>query len=55
MTETSKWERLFPKTAALWRSPRPREDRKLSTEQWVGLMIFLGAALALLYAGWTLP
>jgi hypothetical protein len=55
MTETTKWQRLFPKSTALWRAPRPREDHRLSTEEWAGLMMFLGAVLGLLYARWTLP
>jgi hypothetical protein len=35
--------------------PRTREDGGLGTEGWLGLMIFLGIALGLVYARLTLP
>jgi hypothetical protein len=53
--ERTKWQRHFPKSAALWREPRAREDCSLGAEGWLGLMVFLGVALGLLYAHWNLP
>ena len=54
-TEDTIWQRLLPKSTALWRQPRTREDRGLGAEGWLGLMIFLGIVLGLVYARLTLP
>jgi hypothetical protein len=54
-SDSTVWSRLFPRSTAMWRSPRPREERGLGTEGWLGVMVFLGIALGLLYARITLP
>jgi hypothetical protein len=49
------WQRLLPKSTAIWRAPRIHEEGGLGTEGWLGLMIFLGVVLGLLYARAVLP
>jgi hypothetical protein len=36
-------------------SPESKEEHRLGTEGWLGLMIFLGVVLGLVYARLTLP
>jgi hypothetical protein len=44
------WQRLLPKSTALWRAPPEREECGLGTEGWLGVMVFLGVMLGLVYA-----
>jgi hypothetical protein len=53
--EGTRLQHLLPKSTALWRAPRQREECGLGTEGWLGLMIFLGIVLGLVYARLTLP
>jgi hypothetical protein len=48
--KSRQWQRLLPKSTALWRAPRKHEEGGLGTEGWLGVMVFLGVVLGVLYA-----